>query len=506
MAKKSFTRREFLKTSAWGTAALTSHTLVGCSTLDRYFMGDTRDLRQEVIILGAGAAGLTAAFELKKKKIPFRIFEASSRVGGRVQSTSVFAQGGLVAELGAEFFDDSHAQLFKILKELNIPAKEVKASGKAEPHFFSFNKKVYRSRDIAARLRSLEGPLQRVRADLFRSQQPVLNYKNSLQYERSLYYDSLSLQDLLDSWKTEVDPVILQLIAVQASSRFGVEASAQSSLHFLSTVDAEGSSLLSARPLYRVEGGLSHLTQALALRVAGVIPDYVLKMNHALTEISEDREVFKLTFATPRGKETFTTRQVICTLPFSALRQVRGISDLDFSSLKKENIANQAYGTHSKGAAVFATPFWNSRRGQMPENWGNFTGNFLTEKMWDAGRGQSVSEGHGLLAFQRSGDSGVKTGAEAVDEAQRDLQLFYSDVPTADRSADIVANWSQRKWAGGSMAVFKPGQYMRFKGAAGESEYQGRFLFAGEHTSLRFAGTLEGAVESGLKAASEIQI
>ncbi|MBV2169443.1 MAG: FAD-dependent oxidoreductase, partial [Bdellovibrio sp.] len=164
MAKSSFTRREFLKVSALGTSALA---LSNCTSLDRYFMGDIRDLKNEVVILGAGAAGLAAAFELKRKKIPFRIFEASSRVGGRVQSVSVFPSGGPVAELGAEFFEGSHSQVFDLAKELSLPVRELKASADLEAHLFSFDNKVYRVKDIVPRLKTLQNPLRRVRADLY---------------------------------------------------------------------------------------------------------------------------------------------------------------------------------------------------------------------------------------------------------------------------------------------------------------------------------------------------
>jgi monoamine oxidase len=47
MAKSSLSRRKFLKYSALGSSALA---LGGCASLDRYFMGDLRDLNGEVVI------------------------------------------------------------------------------------------------------------------------------------------------------------------------------------------------------------------------------------------------------------------------------------------------------------------------------------------------------------------------------------------------------------------------------------------------------------------------
>ena len=67
-------------------------------------------------------------------------------------------------------------------------------------------------------------------------------------------------------------------------------------------------------------------------------------------------------------------------------------------------------------------------------------------------------------------------------------------------------NWSLKPWSLGSMAYFKKGQYMRFKGVAGEAEYRGHFQFAGEHTSMLAAGTLQGALETGLIAAANVNI
>lgn len=499
MAKSSLSRREFLKKSALGTSAMA---LSSCVSLDRYFMGDLRDLKNEVVILGAGAAGLAAAYELKKKKIPFRIFEASSRIGGRVHTVSVFPQPGPIAELGAEFFEGSHTQVLRLAKELNLPVSEIKPLAHHEAQMFSFSGKTYLVKDIVPRLKSLQNPLRRIRSDLFRDQDVLLNYKNTLQFERSQYYDTLSLRDLLESWKSDVDPIVLRLLEEQAVTRFGVDAAEQSSLHFLETLDGEGSSLLSGRGQYRLDGGLAKLMQSMADRVSGVIPDQIVKLNSPLSEISEVDGVFHLTFATDTGRKTFTTRNVICTIPFVKLREVQGLQHLQFSTVKKENISQQHYGSHSKGVLAFSSPFWRHKQGSVMPNLGNFTGDFVTQKFWDSGRSQ-VGE-QGLLTFQRAGRRGQIAGVSAFDEALKDLQLFYADVPEVDSSLSQIVNWQQRPWSGGSMAVFRPGQYMKFKGVSGEAEYSGRFLFAGEHTSVRFAGTLQGALESGVKAASEV--
>lgn len=503
MAKRSLSRREFLKISALSSGGLlASSALGGCAGLDRLFTGDKRNLDGEIVILGAGAAGLAAAHTLKKNKIPFRVFEASSRVGGRVQTVSLFPGDEPLAELGAEFFEESHRSVFAMAKEFSLTPLEVKTRKGLEAHYFRFDGQNYRVQDILPRLKTLAAPLRRVRADLFRDQEAILTYRNSLVYDRASYYDTLSLADLLNSWKGEVHPVVLKLIESQAVSRYGVDASEQSSLHFLSTLDSEGSSLLTGRNMYRLEGGLTNFMQMMAARVAGVLPDHSLKMNHALAEISEKEGVFTLNFQTPQGRQQYQTRNIICTLPFSKLREVRNIDSLFFSAAKKEALSGLNYATHSKGVLGFDSAFWQ-KKNSLQANLGNFTGDFLSQKFWDSSREQKGTKA--LLTYSRAGKSGLTAGAGAEQEAIFDLDLFYKGLPQKPVAHQMV-NWAQRPWAGGSMAVYKKGQFMKFRGAAGEAEYGGRFVFAGEHTSLKFPGTLNGALETGILAANSISI
>ncbi|MBM7653507.1 monoamine oxidase [Neobacillus cucumis] len=68
--------------------------------------------------------------------------------------------------------------------------------------------------------------------------------------------------------------------------------------------------------------------------------------------------------------------------------------------------------------------------------------------------------------------------------------------------APMVDNWKGYAYTLGSYAYYGVGQYTKFVGV--ESEPEGNCHFAGEHTSLDFQGYLNGAVESGERAANEI--
>jgi monoamine oxidase len=64
-------------------------------------------------------------------------------------------------------------------------------------------------------------------------------------------------------------------------------------------------------------------------------------------------------------------------------------------------------------------------------------------------------------------------------------------------------NWSKYRFALGSYSCLRPGHYTDFYGIEAQPELGGRLLFAGEHTSTAYSGFMNGAVESGLRAARQ---
>lgn len=83
----------------------------------------------ETLIIGAGLAGLTAAYELQKAGKPFLLLEARDRIGGRILTSRVAGEGPL--ELGATWFGKKHTALVALLDELGIPAFEQVTGGRA---------------------------------------------------------------------------------------------------------------------------------------------------------------------------------------------------------------------------------------------------------------------------------------------------------------------------------------------------------------------------------------
>src|SRR5579859_4725476 len=114
----TLTRRTFLATAA--SAGLLPATSLAATI--------------KIAIIGAGLAGLTAAYQLKKAGYAPRIYEASSRLGGRCYSARDVFADGQVAEHGGEFFDTGHTEIIALAKELGLTLDDVLAATPKDLH------------------------------------------------------------------------------------------------------------------------------------------------------------------------------------------------------------------------------------------------------------------------------------------------------------------------------------------------------------------------------------
>lgn len=73
---------------------------------------------EDVIIIGAGLSGLSTAYQLKKAGINFKILEAQSRLGGRIET--IYGKQDTPMEMGATWFGEEHLNLIQLLTEINI--------------------------------------------------------------------------------------------------------------------------------------------------------------------------------------------------------------------------------------------------------------------------------------------------------------------------------------------------------------------------------------------------
>jgi monoamine oxidase len=97
---------------------------------------------------------------------------------------------------------------------------------------------------------------------------------------------------------------------------------------------------------------------------------------------------------------------------------------------------------------------------------------------------------------------GSGTATEHAEEFLRQLEPVLPRITEQWNRRATLDSWPDHPWTKGSYSYWKVGQYTAFAGV--EREREGNCHFAGEHTSVDFQGYLNGAVETGERAAGEV--
>jgi len=497
-AEFSEVRRDFLKKAAVvATAVTATAALPACGTFDRWVLGDSNQLKDEVMVLGAGIAGLSAAYHLKRNKVPYRVYEASGRVGGRVQTLFHANADNQFAELGAEFFEASHKMTVQLCKDLGLSIQDISYDPKLDRSSYWLNGKVVNEKEFRKNLKPLVLKLAQVRRELYSLVGSDVTPRTLIDQPHTQKLDAQSMREFLGQLRGMMDAGTLDCFENMCISEWGVDSKNINLLHFLVRLDLEDKNSQGIpTKIFRVEGGMSRLIQVLGERVQGIVPDTTLKLGHQIVAIRAKSGGYECTFKMNKGSDTVWARQVICALPWSVLKDVDGIQNLDLG-LSKEMIAQASYATHSKVICSYKDPHWRKKSKTMAPFQGALRGQLIGQSYWDSSRGQSGT--HGLLTSQRGGAIGLATGATAAQESLIDLRRYFKEATPED--IFHISNWQQKPFAKGSRLNLLPGNYLNFLAALIEDRPQSGFFLAGEHMSFLSSGTMNGAIESAHAAA-----
>ena len=189
---------------------------------------------------------------------------------------------------------------------------------------------------------------------------------------------------------------------------------------------------------------------------------------------------------------------MVLALPFSLLRGV-DLTKAKFPRLKMTAINQLPMGTNSKLHLQFTNRLWRTL-GCNGETYSD-TG---YQNTWEVSRAQPGTSG--ILVDYTGGTIGASFGSSSpATYAQTFLSQIEPVLPgvTDQWNGKVTLDfWKTYPWTLGSYSYWKVGQYTGFSGV--EKEAVGSCHFAGEHTSQDFQGYLNGAVETGYRAASEI--
>lgn len=462
--------------------------------LVRFYEGSgvprTREPSARVAVVGAGIAGLVAAHTLRAGGIEPAVFEASDRIGGRIQTE--IDREGRVWELGGEFIDTQHHDILALADLFALPLLDTASSQEAAlSSTLCFDGQYYGADEVAAVWRSLAPAIARDVAALgarasrrrhARRPDPIV--------ER---FDRMPLSDYLASLDTE--HWMKKLIEAAYVAVYGCEAAQQSTINLLSLIgtspdrfDEFGTS----DERWKLLQGSASLTDALAAECLDRI-----WTGHALTRLRRTRDGYRLTLDRQSGAVEVDADAVILAIPFSTLRLV----DLSgtVTPTKQRCIEQLQYGSNAKLLVPTRSAPWRDRGSS-----GSSYSDHPFQSTWDSSRGRS--DGPSVFTYYCGGAEGLRISqgepqAHARRYAAATEELFPGLAAVRDHGVRGTA-WPSDRWSLGSYTCYAPGQFTTIAGD--EFTPCGRVHFAGEHTATDSQGYMNGAAQTGRRAATQV--
>jgi monoamine oxidase len=463
-----------------------------------------------IAIIGGGIAGLDAAMTLQDAGYASTVFEASSRLGGRMHSNTTTWANGQTSEWCGELIDTGHKTILHLAQRFGLQTVDLinsQPNGSEDTYFF-FGKYYLQ--------KNADSDFQQV-YKVFRQQIQAAPFPTLYNSYTSTGYqlDHTSLYDWIEQYVTGGHSSNMgQLLDVAYNIEYGRETNEQSSLNLVYLLGFQSSpgnfsifGLSDER--YHIIGGNQQLPQA----IANSLPAGSINLNWKMTAIAVNKDgSVTVTFSTPGGNQQQTFDRVILTMPFSVLRTL-DYSKANFDSLKQTAITQLGYGTNSKLQLQFDTRYWNGTGAWPGISDGNIYTDVGFQNTWDVTRGQPGATGI-VVDY-----TGGKVGASY----QPNSPYATTSDPLIQQYANAFVKQLEEVWPGarqhytgtatlsyptgdpnllGSYSCWLVGQYTLFSGYEGVR--QGKIHFAGEHCSINFQGFMEGGAEEGARAANEI--
>lgn len=311
---------------------------------------EAADQKQDVLIIGAGLAGMSTAFYLKKAGISFTILEVNPRIGGRVQSARYGK--GLVVEAGlAEFWEKNPA--LQIIRELGLPLREsltfssVRIDGKINPYVQDtdqdYLKALFNSEEYAAF---------------------IAWDKKMEEYNKRIAAHKID-KELMELTKLSFGQWLLQTSGlphrVQEFIRLTLEVEIGSSIYLISALDGIDEWGIFVQPgekPFEIEGGNWRLIDSLADFVGR--EHIVVNTRAKNVHTQKDGRVAVVGMNTADlSHKVYQAKYVVSTVPLYRLFEIDFSPPL--SKEKQEAISTQRWGSYFVAHVFFdpkATKFW----------------------------------------------------------------------------------------------------------------------------------------------------
>lgn len=437
-----------------------------------------------VTVIGAGLAGLAAAYELQRAGWRVTVLEARPRVGGRVYSLRSFLHGQ-VAEGGGEFIEEPHTRMLAFAREFHLPLGRVGSWQGQDEDWASLAGRAGRLADSdlwGIDLRQEVDRIWRALAELGKlvpdpdrpqeaPEASRLDRQSALDWIRSLDVHPLAQDHFIQHIRAEytTEPARFSLLDLARNA----------AMYYMTGIRGQN---------FRVIGGNDRIPCALA----DALPD--VRLNAPVTSIRLLPEEVVVTYRQDDTYQNLHSSFAILAVPLTAARSIDFHASLPESH--RRMLDEVSYGAVTKVLIQYRRRFWQDV---------NWNGRLVSDTLvysWHAT--SHVESEDGILTVYTGGEPAARLASlpdeERIRLAVREIEcLFPGSSDLIEHTATVA--WPNEEFTRGSYMALAPGEVT----AHWESLMKpaGRLFFAGEHATP-LQGFMEGAVESGQRAARMI--
>jgi monoamine oxidase len=454
-----------------------------------------------IAIVGAGLAGLRCAHLLwtapHREPVRATVFEANqTRAGGRCWTLRDFFAAGLLTEHGGSFIDTTHVAIRRLVARLGLTEEVVNGGDLLSGKDIYFIDGAYYTQTEAA------ADWKAVGYEAFRRAAAQLATTAGA---RRL--DAMSVPEWLQSTEIGASTRLGKLLLANTVTENGGDPADQSALDLIQITAGSPRSRLVLLPgddeRYHVVGGNDQLVG----RMIADLPRGTVLLDHELVAVRERADrTLTLVFATASRTREVQVDRAVLALPFSKLRDV-DLSASGLSTAKRHVIRTLGMGSNAKIHTELSHKTWPTLgfAGVAYSEWNGFC------CAWDDSVPLGPRASPALLLGFPGGYVGARTlkgpahgpaPAQDLDWFLARIELVFPGTTSAATGRAYEDHWALDPWVNGAYSYYRVGQANSYGAIAARPE--GRIHFAGEHTSVSYQGFLNGAVESGERAAREL--
>lgn len=475
-------RRTLVKGAAAGTAAA-ALPAAAVAAAER-----AKEKKVDVVVVGAGMAGLYAAHVLKKAGKSVALLEASHRVGGRVLNLQVGPRKNDVSEAGAQWINSDERIIQKLMKRFNLKTYQNYTKGKSS---LIIDGHVSRFDGTTIPTLPGDGTQQLVKAFFALTKMAkTVPLEAPWEAPQAEEWDSQTCQSWIED--NISNEVARDFAGIAMGGPVSVEARDVSLLHYLFVAQSCGG------PLSLVTVGQGVLSD----RIVGGTGRLVEGLAHPLRHVTELKTPVTMIergkrnrVTTPNGK--WVADHVVIAMSPTATQNI--LFDPVLPVKRTQSVQRTGNGSCIKFFPVYDTPFWRDKglNGIIQSTSSAFSGVF----------DNSPKDGKPGVLFCLVENVHARELSTMSKSEQKKIicdGLALALGPEARHPKKfILHNWCTDPWLrGGAASFFPPGLLTEYRYLFGKAI--GRVHFAGTETGSFFWGNMESALESGERTAKEI--